>query len=300
MKKIIKTQIEWDKIPKDFDGTLEVVGKVEKINSNFNNAIINISGSANIDCIYSNVKINYIFGYVKINSISDLVYINYTYGKVKINSIEDSVKINTISDTVKINYIFDTVEINTIKDNVIISCISDKAKINSVYGKAVILDVKDYASVTTYGYNIIRYNETEKNIKIKASKNTIVVVLKEKKLTFKEYKKYYPVETKKTKAIFYKAVRKINGCYCSDYNNNYRYKIGETVKEKCDNNLEKDCSYGIHIAPLDWCIKYGRIWENLAILEVETNIKDIIIPKNTDGKIRTSSVKILKEIKFNK
>ena len=33
MKKIIKTQKEWDKIPKDFDGTIEVVGKVEKINS---------------------------------------------------------------------------------------------------------------------------------------------------------------------------------------------------------------------------------------------------------------------------
>jgi hypothetical protein len=43
--------------------------------------------------------------------------------------------------------------------------------------------------------------------------------------TFDIYKKLYPVKIKKTKAILYKAVHKINGEYISDYDKNFKYEL---------------------------------------------------------------------------
>ena len=41
---------------------------------------------------------------------------------------------------------------------------------------------------------------------------------------------------------------------------------------------------------------FGRVWENLAILEVEVNPKDIIVSRDCDGKVRASKVKVLREL----
>ena len=41
---------------------------------------------------------------------------------------------------------------------------------------------------------------------------------------------------------------------------------------------------------------FGRDFENLAILEVEVPINKIVVPENTTGKVRTSEIKVLREI----
>lgn len=61
-------------------------------------------------------------------------------------------------------------------------------------------------------------------------------------------------------------------------------------------NINKDCSFGIHISHLNWALNYGANWNDLAILEVETDIDKIVLPKNSDGKARTSEIKVLREI----
>ncbi len=116
--------------------------------------------------------------------------------------------------------------------------------------------------------------------------------------TIQEFMDFYGIKkVGRTRAIFYKAVRKDeDGTLRSDFSNSFTYVVGKTKTEKCDQNVEDNCSFGINISPLDWALSFGACWNNLAILEVETRIDDIVLPKHTDGKVRTSKVKVLREV----
>lgn len=108
---------------------------------------------------------------------------------------------------------------------------------------------------------------------------------------------FYGIKHTKTKAIFYKAVRKDkDDIYRSDWKNDFIYEVGKFKEEKCDSDIKTGCSFGINISHLNWALNFGKDWSNLAILEVETKISDIVMPINTDGKVRTSKVKVLREV----
>ncbi|MBE6147442.1 MAG: hypothetical protein E7168_03815 [Firmicutes bacterium] len=114
-----------------------------------------------------------------------------------------------------------------------------------------------------------------------------------------EFMDFYGIKHTKKKAVFYKAVRKENDKYFSDYDCSFTYEIGKEKKEVCDSNVNYSCSYGINISYLQWAIDFGRDWDNLAILEVETKIENIVMPIDTDGKVRTCKVKVIREIPLN-
>lgn len=67
-------------------------------------------------------------------------------------------------------------------------------------------------------------------------------------------------------------------------------------KEDCDPDVTDACSNGIHISHLNWALNFGRSWADMAIIEVETKIDDIVLPEGSDGKVRTSCVKVLREV----
>lgn len=120
--------------------------------------------------------------------------------------------------------------------------------------------------------------------------------------TANEYIKCYEIEHTQTQATLYMAVHKINGRYLSDRDKSVAYEIGKTVKVEVDPNtsIMHDC--GIHVSHLDQALHYGSSWDDLAILEVKTNIDDIIYPKHPDypetikDAIRTSCVKVIREV----
>ncbi len=132
------------------------------------------------------------------------------------------------------------------------------------------------------------------NGKINISGNARIVYMPK---NINDFIDFYGIKHTKTKAIFYKAVRKHkNNTYHADYKKDFIYEIGETKIEICDTDIEKNCSYGINISHLNWALDFGHNWKDLAILEVETKISDIVMPINTDGKVRTSKVKVLREV----
>ena len=111
-----------------------------------------------------------------------------------------------------------------------------------------------------------------------------------------DFMNFYNIKHDKKKAKFFKAVHKDAHGYFSDYNCEFRYQIGATIKEECDANTGRNCSYGIHIAHRAWALDFGRDWSDLAIIEVETDIDKIIMPEMTDGKVRTSEITVLREV----
>ena len=129
--------------------------------------------------------------------------------------------------------------------------------------------------------------------KIKISGNSRIVYYPKNIFEFMDF---YGIKHTKTKGIFYKAVHKKKGKYFSDYKKTFYYEVGKTKKEKLNTDTTQDCASGLHIAHLDWALRFGRDWNDLAILEVESKISDIVMPTDTDGKVRTCKLKVLREI----
>ena len=154
--------------------------------------------------------------------------------------------------------------------------------------------VEAYNNSTVEAYGNTQVLDRQDGGKINISGNARIVYMPKNINNFIDF---YGIKHTKTKAIFYKAVRKDkNGIYRADYNKDFVYEIGKFKEEKCNCDTKENCSYGINISHLNWALNFGRNWEDLAIIEVETKIADIVMPEDTDGKVRTSKVKVLREV----
>lgn len=96
----------------------------------------------------------------------------------------------------------------------------------------------------------------------------------------------------------YKAVHKHNEQYFSDYDDEFEYRIGEIAvpDNGFDDDAHEKCGAGINMAPLHWCLDYGRGWDDLAILEMTALREDVVVPMNTDGKVRARKAKVVREV----
>ena len=50
------------------------------------------------------------------------------------------------------------------------------------------------------------------------------------------------------------------------------------------------------MAHLNWVLDYGRDWSDLAIIEVKANLKDIVVPTSSNGKVRCKEVTVIREV----
>ena len=71
-------------------------------------------------------------------------------------------------------------------------------------------------------------------------------------------------------------------------------EVGKTYKVEANTDESINCSYGISLASLDWCLREWR--DGYHILIAEFAVKDIAaIPIGSDGKFRVHQCKIVKE-----
>ena len=113
-----------------------------------------------------------------------------------------------------------------------------------------------------------------------------------------EFISHYGVQSDDVKVTLYKAVHREKGRYYSDYDTKYEYRIGETAvpDNGFDDDAHEKCGAGINMAPLHWCLDYGREWSDLAILEMTALREDVVVPMNTDGKVRARKAKVVREV----
>lgn len=108
-----------------------------------------------------------------------------------------------------------------------------------------------------------------------------------------------PKEYLSPNRIYYKCVFKNSkGIYRSLYNPSFTYKIGETVLPDAYNNDPTEmCGAGIHIASAEWALDHYYSDSTTVLLEVEVpEDAEIVVPYRTDGKLRASKVKVLREV----
>ena len=185
----------------------------------------------------------------------------------------------------------------------------ENASVEALENASVV--VRDNASVEAGGN--VQVVEGSERARIQISGNARIVYYPKK---IEDFMNFYGIKHDKKTAIFYKAVHRVpNTCrdtnmqdgseikrvlpdyrYVSDHDDNFEYFMGEVIQEHCDQDVTKDCSYGIHISHMNWALRFGGGWKDLAIIEVETKINDVVLPRNTDGNVRTSEVKVLREV----
>ena len=114
--------------------------------------------------------------------------------------------------------------------------------------------------------------------------------------TLEEFISHYGI--KGGEITLYKAVHKHNEQYFSDYDDEFEYRIGEIAvpDNGFDDDAHEKCGAGINMAPLHWCLDYGREWNDLAILEMTALREDVVVPINTDGKVRARKAKVIREV----
>lgn len=95
---------------------------------------------------------------------------------------------------------------------------------------------------------------------------------------------------------YYKAVhKKKDGRYISGWDRKTEYRVGEWIEADTEKNLDRVAVKGIHIASLDFALNYGKGWSDVAILEVEANIHDIVVPDAKD-QVRARKIRVVREV----
>ena len=116
--------------------------------------------------------------------------------------------------------------------------------------------------------------------------------------TIEEWADSNDIKIENGKIRLYKAVHKRgNDHYVSDWDTDFIYNIGETA---CSNDFtddpEESCGYGIHMATASWACAYGSNWSELALLELEADVSEIVVPLYETGKVRAPKAKVLREV----
>lgn len=158
----------------------------------------------------------------------------------------------------------------------------------------------DSSSVEAYDSRVIANGNSQiidavRNNNIKVSGNARTVYWPS---SIDEYIDFYGLDATGTTVKLYKAVHFCGGVYCSDYNHEFIYPIGDVVTPDngFDESVQIECGAGIHLAYKMRAVGYGAYWPDLAILECECEKSDVLVPLYGDGKVRARKAKVLREV----
>src|SRR6266850_2589352 len=171
-----------------------------------------------------------------------------------------------------------------------------ESTVAKLFGEAIVT-ARSAKEIVCAGYNVISVRKSDqKKINIVVNKNSYLKITPDFDPIFEHYAKLYPVEVKRKKAVLYKAVHKDGDTYHSDYDRSFKYEIGKKIEIKCDPSQESSCRQGLHVSHKSWARDFGASWNDLAILECEVPVDKIVVSKDCDGKVRTSQLKVLREV----
>ena len=94
-----------------------------------------------------------------------------------------------------------------------------------------------------------------------------------------------------------KAVHKRGTEYVSDFDEAFFYEIGEmAVASGLTADPKDPCGEGIHMATASWACAYAQNWDDIALLELEADAAEIVVPLYETGKVRAPKAKVLREV----
>ena len=113
-----------------------------------------------------------------------------------------------------------------------------------------------------------------------------------------EYIDFHGLESTESTVRLFKAVHFNGKAYYADADYDFVYTIGDIAvpTNGFNDNINQTCGAGINLAHKAWALNYGRGWEDLAILELECEKADVLVPLMSDGKVRARKAKVIREV----
>ncbi len=154
------------------------------------------------------------------------------------------------------------------------------------------VEARDNSSVMAWGNSQIVAAERRSNVKVSGNAR---VVYNPDNITAWAEGNDIPIIDGKIK--LYKAVHKRDTEYVSDWDESFFYEIGEmAVANGFTVEPEEDCGKGIHMATASWACAYAQSWDDIALLELEVDAAEIVVPLYETGKVRAPKAKVLREV----
>ena len=151
---------------------------------------------------------------------------------------------------------------------------------------------RDNSSVEAWGNSQIVDVERRGNVKVSGNAR---VVYNPDNITAWAEGNDIPIIDGKIK--LHKAVHKRDTEYVSDWDRDFFYEIGEmAVAAGFTTDPEEDCGQGIHMATASWACAYAQSWDDIALLELEADAAEIVVPLYETGKVRAPKAKVLREV----
>ena len=113
------------------------------------------------------------------------------------------------------------------------------------------------------------------------------------------YINYFSIKEKaKDKIILYKAVRKDDhGVLTSYWDSEFEYEIGKTAHQaNINTDIGEACGVGLHVSTADFVLRNYANREDFVIIECEVPKDKTVVYRFSDGKIRTSELRVLREV----
>ena len=113
------------------------------------------------------------------------------------------------------------------------------------------------------------------------------------------YINYFSIKEKsKDKIILYKAVRKDDyGVLTSYWDSEFKYEIGKTAHQaNINTDTDEACGVGLHVSTADFVLRSYANRECSVIIECEVPKDKTVVYRFSDGKIRTSELRVLREV----
>ena len=292
MKIVVNTQEELNNITLDFSGEIVIVGgTIDKpiiLKHHYQNAYVILSGNAVIEMRESS----------QVNVMRESSQVNVMRGSSQVKEMRESSQVNVMWESSQVNVMRESSQVNVMRGSSQVNVMWGSSQVKEMWGTAIAKTLSDNTKINCFGYNYIFLEEGLVNHNITLNDTSQLIPFKTFNTTpsLDFYLKNYKVEVKEKSVIMFKAVHKINEEYVSDYDKNFKYKIGEKTEHEINTDINNSCNVGLHASNIEFALNFGRGWNDIAILEVEIPKDKIVVSKDCDGKIRTSEMTVLREL----
>ena len=154
------------------------------------------------------------------------------------------------------------------------------------------VEARDNSSVEAWGNSQV--TDVDRRGNIKTSGNARIVYNPD---NISDWAEANDITITDGKIRLYKAVHKRDGKYVADWDGQFVYTIGK-IAEADDFTLTpiEDCGHGIHMATVAWSAAYGRNWTDIALLELEADASEVVVPLCETGKVRAPKALVIREV----
>jgi len=251
--------------------------------------------SSQVKVMWGSSQVNEMRESSQVKVMRESSQVNEMWGSSQVNEMWGSSQVNEMWGSSQVNEMRESSQVKVMRESSQVKVMWGSSQVNEMWGSSAVLNIKSpNIKINCYGYNTLRSYENIKGVKLNESSS--LIILPSIKGNFDVYAKNYPVKIVGNYAFLYKAVHKIGDKFLSEYDRSFEYKINKKTRERCDRQTDDSCSYGIHLSHLQWAVDFGKHWSDMAIIELKTPIKSIIVAADCDGKIRTSEAVFVREL----